>query len=178
MTAPTRTCTLRSLPSSRTKSSPMGWQSSKALLISVIVLIAANFIGKAVATREDRDWLPTMIMWAAIAKLIGGFGRYWMVTVLYQTGDSYSYHMWGEIFAQVWRGMQVPVSSSGQPGTAFTEVVTGFIYAPYTPSMLGGFIIFSTIAFVGCSCSSWRAGTGWPAISSRCTAWPCSSPRA
>ena len=90
-----------------------------------------------------------MIMWAAIAKLIGGFGRYWMVTVLYQTGDSYSYHMWGEIFAQVWRGMQVPVSSSGQPGTAFTEVVTGFVYAPYTPSMLGGFIIFSSIAFAG-----------------------------
>ena len=35
------------------------------------------------------------------------------------------------------------------PGTAFTEIVTGFIYAPYTPSMLGGFIIFSTIAFAG-----------------------------
>ena len=121
----------------------------EGVLISVIVLIAASFIGKAVATREDRDWLPTMIMWAAIAKLIGGFGRYWMVTVLYQTGDSYSYHMWGSIFAQVWRGMQVPVSSSGQPGTAFTEIVTGFIYAPYTPSMLGGFIIFSTIAFAG-----------------------------
>ena len=121
----------------------------EGLLISVIVLISASFIGKAVATREDRDWLPTMIMWAAVAKLVGGFGRYWMVTVLYQTGDSYSYHMWGSIFAQVWRGMQVPVSSSGQPGTAFTEVVTGFIYAPYTPSMLGGFIIFSTIAFIG-----------------------------
>jgi len=121
----------------------------EGLLIAVIVLIAASFIGKAIATREDRDWLPTMIMWAAIAKLVGGFGRYWMVTVLYETGDSYSYHLWGGIFAQVWRGLQVPVSNSSQPGTAFTEIVTGFIYAPYTPSMLGGFIIFSTIAFAG-----------------------------
>ena len=72
-----------------------------------------------------------------------------MVTVLYETGDSYSYHMWGGIFAQVWRGMQVPVSQSSQPGTAFTEIATGLIYAPYTPSMLGGFIIFALIAFTG-----------------------------
>jgi hypothetical protein len=121
----------------------------EGLLISAVVLVVVSFVGKAIATKEDRDWLPTWLMWAAAAKLIGGFGRYWMVTVLYQTGDSYSYHMWGSIFAQVWRGMQVPVSSSGQPGTAFTEVVTGFIYAPYTPTMLGGFIIYASIAFFG-----------------------------
>ena len=45
--------------------------------------------------------------------------------------------------------MQVPVSQSSQPGTAFTEIATGFIFAPYKPSMLGGFIIFSLIAFTG-----------------------------
>jgi hypothetical protein len=121
----------------------------EGLLIAIVVLIAMSFVGRAVATREDRDWLPTMIMWAAIAKLVGGFGRYWMVTVLYQTGDSYTYHMWGGIFAQVWRGFTVPISNSSQPGTAFTEIVTGFIYAPYSPSMLGGFVIFSTLAFFG-----------------------------
>ena len=119
----------------------------EALLISAAILIAMSFVSKAVATRQDRDWLPTMIMWACAAKLLGAFGRYWMVTELYQTGDSYSYHMWGGIFAQVWRGMQVPVSQSSQPGTAFTEIATGLIYAPYTPSMLGGFIIFALIAF-------------------------------
>ncbi len=121
----------------------------EGLFIAAVVLIAMTFVGNAIATKEDRDWLPTMIMWGAAAKLVGGFGRYWMVTVLYQTGDSYSYQLWGSIFAQVWRGMAVPVSSSSQPGTAFTEVVTGLIYAPYTPSMLGGFIIFSSIAFFG-----------------------------
>ncbi len=126
-----------------------GMEVFEALIIPVIVLIGVSFLGNAVATKEDRDWLPTMIMWAAIAKLIGGFGRYWMVTVLYETGDSYSYHMWGGIFAQVWRGFAVPVSNSSQPGTAFTEIVTGFIYAPYTPSMLGGFLIFSMIAWLG-----------------------------
>jgi hypothetical protein len=121
----------------------------EGLLIAALVMFAATFVGRAVATKEDRDWLPTMIMWAALAKVIGGFGRYWMVTVLYQTGDSYTYHMWGNIFAQVWRGMAVPVSTSSQPGTAFTQIVTGFIYAPYAPKMLGGFIIFSTLAFIG-----------------------------
>jgi hypothetical protein len=121
----------------------------EGLAITVIVLVIMSFVSKAVTTREDRDWLPTMLMLAAAAKLIGGFGRYWMVTVLYQTGDSFSYHLWGSVFAQVWRGFAVPVSNSSQPGTAFAEVVTGFIYAPYTPSMLGGFLIFSTLAFIG-----------------------------
>jgi hypothetical protein len=121
----------------------------EALLISALALVVFNWVGKAVATKTDRDWLPTWIMWAAVVKLIGAFGRFWMVTVLYQSGDSYSYHMWGGIFANVWRGMQVPVSQSSQPGTAFTEIVTGLIFAPYTPSMLGGFIIFALIAFTG-----------------------------
>ena len=121
----------------------------EALLISAAALVVMSFVSKSVATRQDRDWLPTMIMWACTAKLLGAFARFWMVTVLYETGDSYSYHMWGRIFAQVWRGMQVPVSQSSQPGTAFTEIATGFIYAPYTPSMLGGFIIFALIAFTG-----------------------------
>ena len=121
----------------------------EALLISAAALVVMSFVSKSVATRQDRDWLPTMIMWACTAKILGAFARFWMVTVLYETGDSYSYHRWGRIFAQVWRGMQVPVSQSSQPGTAFTEIVTGFIYAPYTPSMLGGFIIFALIAFTG-----------------------------
>jgi hypothetical protein len=57
--------------------------------------------------------------------------------------------MWGGIFSQVWRGMQVPVSQSSQPGTAFTEIATGLVFAPYKPSMLGGFIMFGLIAFTG-----------------------------
>jgi hypothetical protein len=121
----------------------------EALLLSALALIVFSWLGKAAATKEDRDWLPTWVMWAALVKLIGAFGRFWMVTELYQSGDSYSYHMWGSIFAQVWRGMAVPVSQSSQPGTAFTEIATGFIFAPYTPSMLGGFSILALIAFTG-----------------------------
>jgi hypothetical protein len=126
-----------------------GTAAFEALLFCVLAVIVFSWVGKAAATKTDRDWLPQWIMWAVIVKLIGALGRFWMVTVLYASGDSYSYHMWGGIFAQVWRGMQVPVSQSSQPGTAFTEIVTGFIFAPYTPSMLGGFIIFALIAFTG-----------------------------
>ena len=43
----------------------------EALLISAAALIVMSFVGKAVATRQDRDWLPTMIMWACTAKLAG-----------------------------------------------------------------------------------------------------------
>ena len=121
----------------------------EGIILAVLFFVVIGWAGGAMASKRDRDWLPAMVMWAFAAKLIGIVGRFWMVTVLYESGDSYTYHMWGRIFSQVWRGFAVPVSTSSQPGTAFTEVATGLLYAPYTPSMLGGFLIFGTLAFIG-----------------------------
>jgi hypothetical protein len=41
------------------------------------------------------------------------------------------------------------MSEAGGEGTAFTEEVTGLVYAIYTPSMRSGFLMFAVIAFVG-----------------------------
>ena len=118
-------------------------------LLAIVFLIIIGWVGGAMANKKDRSWLPGLVVWAFTAKLAGSLARYYMVAVLYQKGDSFEYHRWGSIFANSWRSFAVPISSSSQPGTAFTEIATGFLYAPYTPTMLGGFLIFGTVAFVG-----------------------------
>lgn len=123
--------------------------STEGLILSIILLIVVGWVGGAMANKKDRRWLPSLVAWAFVVKILGSWARYYMVTEIYGRGDSYSYHFWGGIFANSWRSFAVPVSSSSQPGTAFTEVATGFLYAPYIPRMLGGFLIFATVAFAG-----------------------------
>ena len=124
-------------------------EAAEGIVIAMVFLTAMAWAAGSIATKKDKAWLPSLIIWSFVAKLFGAWARYYMVTVIYAKGDSFSYHRWGGVFANVWRAFEVPVSSSSQPGTAFTEVATGFVFAPYVPSMLGGFLMFATIAFVG-----------------------------
>jgi hypothetical protein len=119
------------------------------ILLAIVFAILFAWVGKAMASKADKSWLPRLVLWGFIAKAIGSVARFYMVTVLYESGDSFRYHAAGSVFANVWRGGAIPVSTAGGEGTAFTEVVTGFLYAIYTPSFLGGFLIFATLAFVG-----------------------------
>jgi hypothetical protein len=50
----------------------------------------------------------------------------------------------------LWRLGTVPGLQGGMgEGTQVVRWITGFLYAPHTPSMLGGFFIFATLAFFG-----------------------------
>lgn len=121
----------------------------EAMILALLFLGIVAWVAKTMATDADRPWLSRYVAWGFMAKLAGSFARFWMITVLYQSGDATDYHLAGETFASIWRGLVVPISDAGGEGTAFTEVATGLVYAIYTPSFLGGFIIFATIAFFG-----------------------------
>jgi hypothetical protein len=121
----------------------------EVLILTVLFGLLFSWVGKAMATKQDKMWLPGLVVWAFVAKVVGALARFWMVTVLYESGDSFRYHAAGEIFADLWRSGAVPVSTAGGEGTAFTEVTTGLVYALYTPSFLGGFVMFAILAFVG-----------------------------
>lgn len=118
-------------------------------VFTLIAYVFVSWLARTMPTKADRSWLPRLIMWGFVAKILGTLARFWMVTVLYGTGDSYVYHLFGTINANVWQAFQVPVGTAGGQGTAFTEVVTSFLYAVYTPTFLGGFFIFSMLSFMG-----------------------------
>ena len=119
------------------------------LVIAFLFYLLVTWISSAIAGERDRDWLPGLIMWAFFAKLVASLARHYMVVDLYRTGDSFSYHSQGRIFADVWRSFAIPLSGAGGEGTAFTETVAGLFYAIYTPTMRGGFLFFAFVAFLG-----------------------------
>jgi hypothetical protein len=133
----------------QTEGSSDGGSFAEFAVFTLIAYVFVSWLAKAISTKADRSWLPRLIMWGFAVKILGTLARFWMVTVLYGTGDSYVYHLFGTINANVWQAFQVPVGTAGGQGTAFTEVVTSFLYAVYTPTFLGGFFIFSMLSFMG-----------------------------
>jgi hypothetical protein len=131
----------------------------EAIAFILLGLLLFSWVGRGMATKEDRDWFPGLMMWGFIAKMLGSLARFYMVTGIYRDGDSFTYHSIGRIMANVWRGFVVPTSNSSA-GTATAEQITGFLYAPYSPSMLGGFLIFALVAFTG-QLLFYAAGRHW-----------------
>lgn len=126
-----------------------GGQLIEGIALIVIFLVIVMWIGNAMAKTQDKAWLPRLIVWGFFAKMAGSVARFWMVTILYGSGDSYDYHDAGQFLSTTWRDFAVPVSTAGGEGTAFTEVIAGFIYAIYTPTFLGAFLIWAFLAFLG-----------------------------
>jgi hypothetical protein len=121
----------------------------EAVVFALLFLALFRWIAGRISIDSDRPWLQRFVGWGYLAKVVGALARFWMVTELYEAGDSYSYHLAGQRFADTWRDLVVPTSSAGGQGTAFTEVTTGLFYALYKPTFLGGFLMFATLAFVG-----------------------------
>lgn len=119
------------------------------IILGFVFLLIVGSIGTSITSKQDRSWLPGLVLGAFTAKMLASLGRYYMVSGIYGRGDSFNYHEQGLLFAPMWRALVVPISRAGAEGTAFTEVITGLLYAPYRPSMVGGFLIFAFLAFVG-----------------------------
>lgn len=115
------------------------------LLIVLSVIVGA--IGLSMARPDDERWLPAVVLAGFAAKVIASGFRYWSLVVLYRgVGDATGYHAKGLNWADVWRSLEVPPLGTG---TDFMPIATGLIYVPYEPTMLGGFFIYATLAFMG-----------------------------
>lgn len=119
-----------------------------AVVIAMLGLIVMGHVGVRMARDEDRGWLPAMVALGFIAKIFWSLARFLVLEVIYHgSGDAVGYHGSGTRFVEVWRSLQIPEGFA--IGTAFTDRITGLFYVPYVPSMLGGFFIFATLAFIG-----------------------------
>lgn len=119
------------------------------VIIAILAFILVTRVGKAMAKDADRAWLSWMIPLAYMVKLIGATFRHYTVTVVYNSGDALTYYGFAETAIHDWRRLQLPVSVGRSAGTRFIEVLTSLVFAPYFPTILGGFIMFATIAFLG-----------------------------
>jgi len=125
--------------------------STQTLILTVVLFIFVVSLGARMATDIDRTMLAWVIPVAFIAKILGASVRYYVAVFVYnRSADALVYHRRAaEIYTEIWRSFEIPVITSRGAGTNFTEGLTGFIYIPYIPDELGGFVIFATLALLG-----------------------------
>lgn len=123
------------------------------LIVLPIAAIGISYLaGRVLAREHDAKWLPSMFAAGAVAKMAGSAARYWVLQVQYNgIGDAVGYHNRGLEMADVWRSGAVPPIPEGLSslGTRFMGWVTGLLYAPFKPSLLGGFFIYAILALIG-----------------------------
>lgn len=118
-------------------------------IVALFFFVVVALIGWAMASPKDRKWLPVVVIVAFIAKLIGSTARYLVLVLVYHgRGDATGYHGAGLRISESWRSFEVPTTVQ-RIGTDVVEAITGLLYVPYQPSMLGGFYIFASLAFLG-----------------------------
>lgn len=122
------------------------------VVIPLLVVVVSYLIGRAMAQDADARFIAPMFALGAIAKMVGSVARHWVLIVQYGgVGDAVGYHNRGLELADFWREGVVPPIPEGLTslGTRFTGWVTGLVYAPYKPSLLGGFFLFAALALFG-----------------------------
>jgi hypothetical protein len=119
-----------------------------ALLILLGIVVGATYLIPRAAAKEPSvttAWLGL----ALAAKLGGALVRYAMLLVVFEGGDALAYHEAGEAHYQLVRSLDFGFVQDPFFGTPFVEDVTAFLYAFTGPSMLGAFLIMSTLSFCG-----------------------------
>lgn len=116
------------------------------VLIGVLIVVR---ISPRMAIDSDRRWLATLLSVAFITKIGGTVARFGMVTLLYDTGDSFRYYQSAIELVHTWRRLEVPQGLGGGAGTRFTEVFTSLLFLPGIPSFFVGFMMFAALSFIG-----------------------------
>jgi hypothetical protein len=121
-------------------------EAATALFAAAGLIVVAG-IGRWMSTPMDRRWLPLVVSLAYLVKLAASATRWAVLEFVYNgSGDATGYHGAGRTLVAVWRSVEAPEIAIG---TKFVDAATAFLYIPYVPSLLGGFFLFATLAFMG-----------------------------
>lgn len=114
-------------------------------VVFAAVMPAALWVARHDGTTEARRFFAL----AAFVKVIGGaLARYAVVYGFYDVGDSESYFVEGGALGPAL--LRADFSELGAvDGTRFIEVVAGYVQLLTGPTRIGGFMVFSAMAFVG-----------------------------
>jgi len=117
-----------------------------AILATILMAGVATFLRRPV----DTAWLTRWVTLGFMAKILGSGARYYVVQHIYEAGDSLSYYSEGTLLAGMWRAGSIPpLTGRGSLGTQVVEWFTGSLFAVFTPDLLGGFVMFSMLSFLG-----------------------------
>ena len=125
-------------------------------LIVAPIIIAISLPAFVRQARREGDPRVLKILIIALAvKLLGAAVRYYITFYVYGSADANSYHREGLMISQqLWGGtafadLSLPGYGSIFEGTPFISLLTGLVYSVIGPTKLGGFMVFSWLAFWG-----------------------------
>ncbi len=93
-----------------------------------------------------------ILVFALLLKLAATIPRYYMVAVMYGTGDSLRYHDTAGRLREAFLASDFSLTQLGtdsRTGTQFIEIVNGIVYVIIGPSIISGFLFFSWLSFWG-----------------------------
>jgi len=133
------------------------------------VLIASGLAIIAAVSRRDDVPLTGLVSTAFLVKLAMTLMRYYVIVGVYGTGDALRYDQRGMEIADSYRAGELTLLQllPSETGTPAVEQLTGLLYALIGPSILGGFFVFSWLAFFGLFLFHRAARIGFPEADQR-----------
>jgi hypothetical protein len=113
----------------------------------VLVLVNLPLV-RAAMRGEAEGRLAKLVAWGFALKLLAAIPRYLVAFVLYGgTSDAARYHSAGAQLGEQLRSGDLDLKLG--VGTRFVEFLTGLVYTVTGPSIVLGFLVFSTLGFWG-----------------------------
>jgi hypothetical protein len=124
-----------------------------ALIVAPVLIVISLPVLLRFAKSEPDPRIGQILVAALVLKLAASIPRYYMIAVMYGTGDALRYDRVGAALRPYFLNLDFSVAHLGDPGsgsgTRFVEVVTGIAYTIIGPSIIGGFLVFSWLSFWG-----------------------------
>lgn len=121
------------------------------ILVGAVLGLIAFFIIHHLARQRD-DVIPVSLLVIALLLKFGfAMLRHWTDFTVYQgVADAYHYSSIGNLVAQdIWHFHFGDAFSYLKWGTSFIGFFTGVVYAFIGPSILGGYLVYAFLAFLG-----------------------------
>jgi hypothetical protein len=121
------------------------------MMTYLLAALPVPFLAYAFLVRRgDPEFPLPLLLLAYYAKLSAAALRYWSIFTLYDGGgDAARYHQYGRYFARSLQEGDYSVLGAFKPGSAGLDVITGVVYSALGESVVGIFVLFSTLAFLG-----------------------------
>lgn len=119
------------------------------LVVPVLAALSVPMLSKAQRTEPD-PWIGRLFVLAMLAMVSMGIIHFFVSFYFYRGGDSRLYSAQGALVgAQFWQGNFVPHLGEPLVGSGFVYLLTGIIYAFIGSTLVGGYVVYSWLAFWG-----------------------------
>jgi hypothetical protein len=131
----------------------MSWDTWAAVAFAPILFAITIPLLKRGLRKDPDPRIGQLVVIAFVAKMLGSLARYALTYGLYERADATAYHESGaRLAAAFWDGSFARVAEIELPelsGTPFVRLVTGLLYIATGPTLLGGFLVFAWLSFLG-----------------------------